>query len=311
MLDVLAAWDAYASTVRAALESGRLTLDGIAMPAVLAPVPKAAKSHPGARGGKSSTERSRELRARRKAANATGKSVAQPVACDPMQRANPLHNPLHATEPVASVAQPVASAKKAEKQAVSGPLQPVASVASVALSHSHSLISSDLGEKEKEISERDARDATGNGNGQTVAPVAATPPVASVAKPTRSVAIPANCDDPIAWLRARGVTPAPHEEHELPAFADHHVAKGSKFASWAAAWRTWCRNGVRFGTIVTPARTGPLIPALYEREAPQLEIPERVPDDTLARALEAAAMARTSPKNRPDPIGEAFRRLAE
>jgi len=31
-------------------------------------------------------------------------------------------------------------------------------------------------------------------------------------------------------------------------FKDHHQAKGSRFVSWDAAWRTWLRNAVDFRT---------------------------------------------------------------
>ena len=33
---------------------------------------------------------------------------------------------------------------------------------------------------------------------------------------------------------------------EFPHFADHHRAKGNVLADWNAAWRTWCRRGVKF-----------------------------------------------------------------
>ena len=29
-------------------------------------------------------------------------------------------------------------------------------------------------------------------------------------------------------------------------FRDHHLSKGSRFADWSAAWRTWTRNEVKF-----------------------------------------------------------------
>ena len=35
-------------------------------------------------------------------------------------------------------------------------------------------------------------------------------------------------------------------DDELEKFADHHKAKGSKFADWNAAFRTWCRNAEKF-----------------------------------------------------------------
>ena len=37
-------------------------------------------------------------------------------------------------------------------------------------------------------------------------------------------------------------------ESEVGAFVDHHLSRGNLMASWPAAWRTWCRNAVRFGT---------------------------------------------------------------
>lgn len=45
------------------------------------------------------------------------------------------------------------------------------------------------------------------------------------------------------FAEARGVP-----EAEIGAFVDHHLARGNLMASWPAAWRTWCRNAVRFGT---------------------------------------------------------------
>ena len=33
---------------------------------------------------------------------------------------------------------------------------------------------------------------------------------------------------------------------EVENFVDHHLKKGSCFADWHAAWRTWCRNWVKF-----------------------------------------------------------------
>lgn len=34
---------------------------------------------------------------------------------------------------------------------------------------------------------------------------------------------------------------------ELERFRNHHTAKGSRFTSWQAAWRTWCDKAVQFG----------------------------------------------------------------
>lgn len=35
--------------------------------------------------------------------------------------------------------------------------------------------------------------------------------------------------------------------HELRSFKDHHLAKGSVFKDWQAAWRTWVGHAVKFG----------------------------------------------------------------
>jgi hypothetical protein len=35
-------------------------------------------------------------------------------------------------------------------------------------------------------------------------------------------------------------------EETLEAFTDHHLAKGSRFKDWDAAFRTWCRNALTF-----------------------------------------------------------------
>lgn len=45
------------------------------------------------------------------------------------------------------------------------------------------------------------------------------------------------------FAAARGVP-----DTEIGAFVDHHFGHGNLMASWPAAWRTWCRNAVRFGT---------------------------------------------------------------
>jgi hypothetical protein len=38
----------------------------------------------------------------------------------------------------------------------------------------------------------------------------------------------------------------PDPDLQLEAFRDFHISKGSRFASWPAAFRTWMRNAVRF-----------------------------------------------------------------
>ena len=46
---------------------------------------------------------------------------------------------------------------------------------------------------------------------------------------------------------------------EIGAFVDHHLAAGNLMASWPAAWRTWCRNAVRFGTATGQPTPPPLL----------------------------------------------------
>lgn len=43
-----------------------------------------------------------------------------------------------------------------------------------------------------------------------------------------------------------GLSPATAES-EWAQFADYHRAKGSTMSDWLAAWRTWCRNSLKFG----------------------------------------------------------------
>ncbi len=45
-------------------------------------------------------------------------------------------------------------------------------------------------------------------------------------------------------------------DRETSNFLDHHRAKGSTFKDWAAAWRTWMRNSVKFDTRRQPPPTG-------------------------------------------------------
>lgn len=42
---------------------------------------------------------------------------------------------------------------------------------------------------------------------------------------------------------------------ELDQFCDHHTARGTVFRDWAAGWRTWCRNSVRFQQRSAPNAT--------------------------------------------------------
>lgn len=53
----------------------------------------------------------------------------------------------------------------------------------------------------------------------------------------------------VAWMR---INPPPQTDeieratNEFHAFIDHHLANGSQFKDWLAAWRTWCRNSVKW-----------------------------------------------------------------
>lgn len=44
-----------------------------------------------------------------------------------------------------------------------------------------------------------------------------------------------------------GLSPATADA-EWAQFVDYHHAKGSTMSDWLAAWRTWCRNSLKFGT---------------------------------------------------------------
>lgn len=60
------------------------------------------------------------------------------------------------------------------------------------------------------------------------------------------------------FAAARGVPDA-----EIEVFRDYHLARGNLMASWPAAWRTWCRNAVRFGT----ATGSPDMGMMYDHES--------------------------------------------
>jgi hypothetical protein len=44
------------------------------------------------------------------------------------------------------------------------------------------------------------------------------------------------------YAKEKGLNPV----ETFESFKDYHEMHGSKFASWPAAWRTWCRNAVVF-----------------------------------------------------------------
>jgi predicted transcriptional regulator len=55
-------------------------------------------------------------------------------------------------------------------------------------------------------------------------------------------------------------------EETLDAFTDYHLAKGSRFKDWDAAFRTWCRNAITF--------KGPKTVIHKQEMKPKAEIPD-------------------------------------
>jgi hypothetical protein len=51
------------------------------------------------------------------------------------------------------------------------------------------------------------------------------------------------------------------------AFVDHHLAKGSIFKSWDAAWRTWIRNDIKWNGKPTTQKSGSVLQS-YETKSP-------------------------------------------
>lgn len=111
-------------------------------------------------------------------------------------------------------------------------------------------------------------------------------------------------DDVDAWLAALdvpAVDSAPWGP-QVAAWLDHHAAKGSRFADWAAAWRTWARNAVKFGHVdADPAE------AKRSRQAPPAErspTPSEPPPNRRLAAFIAARGPVPAPTEIPaDPVG--------
>lgn len=86
--------------------------------------------------------------------------------------------------------------------------------------------------------------------------------------------------DLIQYARAKNLEP--HDEWE--AFHDHALANASKYKDWAAAFRTWCRNAVKFqprsvagftGPAPRPAYIPPSQKPEYQDPEPHLTVEER------------------------------------
>lgn len=62
-------------------------------------------------------------------------------------------------------------------------------------------------------------------------------------------------DDGVEYALGKGISDV---ADLTESFRDYHLAHGTLMASWAAAWRTWCRNQVTFGRA-TGQRQLPLL----------------------------------------------------
>jgi hypothetical protein len=85
--------------------------------------------------------------------------------------------------------------------------------------------------------------------------------------------------DGLAYATERAI-----DAEEIEAFRDYHLAHGSLMADWDAAWRTWCRNAVKFNR--TKPASPPLLQVidgadLWGITAWSRQLPDAVPD-TLA-----------------------------
>lgn len=85
-------------------------------------------------------------------------------------------------------------------------------------------------------------------------------------KTSKAIAIPQPLSVGEATLQAlQAKYPSLDLGEQRDAFADYHTAKGSTFKDWDAAFRTWCRNAVKFAEPKTvihkqeakPAAEGP------------------------------------------------------
>jgi hypothetical protein len=88
-----------------------------------------------------------------------------------------------------------------------------------------------------------------------------------------------------------GVVP----DTEFESFRDHHLAKGSTFADWTAAWRTWCRNAEKYkrekqptiGFTAPPRLSMEQRQAMRDNEEIEAEYAAMTPEQRLTRAREA------------------------
>lgn len=83
-------------------------------------------------------------------------------------------------------------------------------------------------------------------------------PIGSSKKPSRAIALPADWVPSARNLSdARGRNFTEDEIHEQSvAFRDYHLARGTAFKDWDAAWRTWLGNARRFDRASGPRNAG-------------------------------------------------------
>lgn len=68
------------------------------------------------------------------------------------------------------------------------------------------------------------------------------------AKPKRATAFPKDfvLDDERLAIADRHGIPAARAQGVFDHFREHHIARGTTFKDWEAAWSTWCRNDKKF-----------------------------------------------------------------
>lgn len=68
------------------------------------------------------------------------------------------------------------------------------------------------------------------------------------AKPKRATAFPKDfvLDDELLAIADRHGIPAARAQGVFDHFREHHIARGTTFKDWKAAWSTWCRNDKKF-----------------------------------------------------------------
>lgn len=77
------------------------------------------------------------------------------------------------------------------------------------------------------------------------------PPPAAPRQKTKPAVARLSAIDPNWWPDAAGIAFAQERgivalADEVERFRSHHAGRGSRMASWPAAWRTWCMNSQRF-----------------------------------------------------------------